>query len=54
LHKDLFRPTKTALLQVVKNGQLITWLGPAEKAIHKHLKLKPAKARGAHEKDAKT
>jgi hypothetical protein len=44
LHKALFSPTKSALLQVVKDGHLITWPGLTEDAIHKHLKLTPATA----------
>jgi hypothetical protein len=44
LHKDLFSPTKYALLQAVKNGHLITWPGLTEEAINKHLKLTPATA----------
>jgi hypothetical protein len=46
LHKALFSPTKSALLQAVKNGHLITWPGLTEDAIHKHLKLTPATAMG--------
>jgi hypothetical protein len=46
LHTDLFSPTKSALLQAVKNGHLITWPGLTEDAIHKHLKLTPATAIG--------
>jgi hypothetical protein len=46
LHKYLFSPTKSALLQAVKNGHLITWPGLTEKAINKHLKLTPATAMG--------
>jgi hypothetical protein len=42
LHKSLFSPTKSALLQAVKNGHLVTWPGLTEKAINKHLKLTPA------------
>jgi hypothetical protein len=34
------------MLQVVKDGHLITWPGLAEDAINKHLKLKPATAMG--------
>jgi hypothetical protein len=41
LHKSLFSPTKSALLQAVKNGHLVTWPGLTEEAIHKHLKLTP-------------
>jgi hypothetical protein len=46
LHKALFSPTKSALLQAVENGHLITWPGLTEKAINKHLKLTPATAMG--------
>jgi hypothetical protein len=46
LHKALFSPTKSALLQAVKNGHLVTWPGVTEEAIHKHLKLTPATAMG--------
>jgi hypothetical protein len=46
LHKSLFNPTKSALLQAVKDGHLITWPGLTEDAIHKHLKLTPATAMG--------
>jgi hypothetical protein len=46
LHKSLFSPTKSALLQAVKNGHLVTWPGLTEEAIHRHLKLTPATAMG--------
>jgi hypothetical protein len=46
LHKALFSPAKSALLQAVKNGHLVTWPGLTEEAIHKHLKLMPATAMG--------
>jgi hypothetical protein len=46
LHKALFSPTKSALLQAVKNGHLVTWPGLTEDAIHKHLKLTPATVMG--------
>jgi hypothetical protein len=46
LPKALFSPTKSALLQAVKNGHLITWPGLTEKAVNKHLKLTPATAIG--------
>jgi hypothetical protein len=46
LQKALFSPTKSALLQAVKNGHLGTWPGLTENAIHKHLKLTPAMAMG--------
>jgi hypothetical protein len=44
LHKYLFSPTKSALLQAVKNGHLVTWPGLTEEALNKHLKLTPATA----------
>jgi hypothetical protein len=46
LHKALFSPTKSAMLQAVKDGHLITWPGLTEHAINKHLKLTPATAMG--------
>jgi hypothetical protein len=46
LHKALFSPIQSALLQAVKDGHLITWPGLTEDAIHKHLKLTPATAMG--------
>jgi hypothetical protein len=46
LHKALFSPTNSALLQAVKNGHLITWPGLTEKAINKHLKLTTATTMG--------
>jgi hypothetical protein len=46
LHKALFSPTKSALLQAVKHGHLIMWPGLTEDVIHKHLKLTPATAMG--------
>jgi hypothetical protein len=46
LHKALFSPTKSALLQAVKNGHLVTWTGLTEDTIHKHLKLTPATVMG--------
>jgi hypothetical protein len=46
LHKALFIPTRSALLQAVKNGHLVTWPGLTEEAIHKHLKVTPATAMG--------
>jgi hypothetical protein len=42
LHKALFSPTQSAMLQAVKDGHLITWPGLTEDAINKHLKLTPA------------
>jgi hypothetical protein len=44
LHKALFSPTKSALLQAVKNGHIITWPGLTEDAIHKHFKITPTTA----------
>jgi hypothetical protein len=46
LYKALFSPKKSALLQAVKNGHLITWPGLTEEAINTHLKLTPATAMG--------
>jgi hypothetical protein len=46
LHKALFRPMKSALLQAVKNGHLVTWPGLTVDTIHKHLKLPPATVMG--------
>jgi hypothetical protein len=46
LHKALFSPTKSALLQAVKDRHLITWPGLTEDAINKHLKLTLATAMG--------
>jgi hypothetical protein len=38
----MFSPTKSSLLQAVKNGRIITWPGLTEQAINKHLKMTPA------------
>jgi hypothetical protein len=46
LHKAMFSPTKSALLQAVKNGHLITWPGLNEQAINKNLKLTPSTTMG--------
>jgi hypothetical protein len=46
LHKAIFSPAKSALLQAVKNGHLVTWPGLTEKAIKKHLNLTPATTMG--------
>jgi hypothetical protein len=46
LHKALFSLTKSAMLQAVKDGHLITWPSLTEDAINKHLKLTPATAMG--------
>jgi hypothetical protein len=46
LHKALFSPTKSAMLQAVKDGHLITWPGLTEDAINKNLKLTPDTAMG--------
>jgi hypothetical protein len=46
LYRAMFSPKKSALLQAVKNGHLITWPGLTEHAIHKHLKVIPATAMG--------
>jgi hypothetical protein len=42
----MFSPTKSALLQAVKKGHLVTWPGLTEEAINKHLKLTPATTMG--------
>jgi hypothetical protein len=46
LHNAMFSPTKSSLMQAVKNGHLITWSGLTEQAIYKHLKMTPATAMG--------
>jgi hypothetical protein len=46
LHKAFFSLTKSALLQAVKNGHLVTWPGLTEHVINKHLKLTPATVMG--------
>jgi hypothetical protein len=46
LHKYMFSPTKSALLQAVKNGHFITWPRLTEQAINKHLKLTPVTTMG--------
>jgi hypothetical protein len=38
----MFSPTKSALLQAVKNWHLVTWPSLTEKSINKRLKLTPA------------
>jgi hypothetical protein len=45
-HKAIFIPTKYALLQAIKTGNLITWPGLSEQAISKHLKVTPATTMG--------
>jgi hypothetical protein len=46
LHKAMFSPTQSAVLQAVNNGHLVTWPGLTEKAINKNLKIKPATSMG--------
>jgi hypothetical protein len=46
LHKALFSPTKSAMLQAVKDGHLIIWPGLTEDTINTHLTLTPATAMG--------
>jgi hypothetical protein len=53
-HKALFSPTKSALLQAVKNGHLVTWTVLIEDAIHKDLKVTPATAMGHIRSTSKT
>jgi hypothetical protein len=48
LHKAMFSPTKSSLLQAVKNGHLITWTGIIEQAVNNHLKLTPATTTTGH------
>jgi hypothetical protein len=42
----MFSPTKSSLLQAVKNRHIITWPGLTEQAINRHLKLTPVTAMG--------
>jgi hypothetical protein len=49
LHIVMFSPTKSALLQAVKNGHLTTWPGLTEQAINKHLKNDASNCNGTHE-----
>jgi hypothetical protein len=44
LHKAMFSPTKSALLQAVNKVHIITWPGLTEHAINKNLKMTPATA----------
>jgi hypothetical protein len=46
LHKVIFSPSKSSLLQAIKNGHLVTWPGLTEGAINTHLKLMTATAMG--------
>jgi hypothetical protein len=46
LHKALFSPTKSDMLQAVKDGHLTRSPGLTEDSINKHLKLTPATAMG--------
>jgi hypothetical protein len=46
LYKAMFSPKKSALLEAVRNGHLITWPGLTEQAINEHLKMTPAIAMG--------
>jgi hypothetical protein len=46
LQKSMFSPAKSAFLQTVKKGHLITWPGLTEQVINKHLKPTPATAMG--------
>jgi hypothetical protein len=46
LHKALFTPTKSAMLQAIKDGHRITLPGLTEDAINKHLKLTPVTVMG--------
>jgi hypothetical protein len=42
----MFSPTKSALLQAVKNGHHIAWSGSTDQAINKKLKRTPVTAMG--------
>jgi hypothetical protein len=46
LQKVMFSPKKSALLQAVNNGHLITWPGLTEQAINKDLKITPVTVMG--------
>jgi hypothetical protein len=46
LHKAMFSPTKSALLQSVNKVHLTTWLGLTKDTINKHLKMTPATEMG--------
>jgi hypothetical protein len=46
LQKAMFSPTKSALLQAVKNGHITTWPGLTEQAMNKNLKMTPATTMG--------
>jgi hypothetical protein len=46
LHQSLFSRTTSALLQVVKNRNLVTWPGLTKQAINKHFKVTSATAIG--------
>jgi hypothetical protein len=48
LHKAMFRPTKSALLQDFKKGHITTWPGFTEQAINKHLKMTPESKASTH------
>jgi hypothetical protein len=45
-HKELFCPTKSALIKALQQYHLITWQGLTEDAINKHLKMTPSTAMG--------
>jgi hypothetical protein len=42
----MLSPKKSALLQDIKNGHLITWTGLTEQAINKHFQMTPATTMG--------
>jgi hypothetical protein len=46
LYKALFSSMKSAMLQAVKDGHLVTWPGLTEDAMNKHFKPTPATAMG--------
>jgi hypothetical protein len=46
VHKEMFSPTKSALLKALKQGHIATGPGLTEDAINKHFKLTPATSMG--------
>jgi hypothetical protein len=51
-HKALFSPTKSAMLQAVKDGHLITWPGLTEDAINKTFETEAGYGHGPYEPEA--
>jgi hypothetical protein len=46
LNKAMFNPTKSALLQAGKKGNITTWPVLTEQAVNNHLKMTPATTMG--------